>query len=246
MSCPHSPFTHDAGSCPSVRPELEALPTRMRKLSVDHRGYPVPWFVLWLPDGTPDHRAISREKWLQATKDGLCWVCGEPLGRFKTFVLGPMCGVNRTTSEPACHLDCAEWSARNCPFLSRPQMVRREMDFEQPNYKGLDSAPPGFALERNPGVTLLWTTFNFDVFRVDPSEGACAGLLIHVGAPVALRAYREGRVATRAELDESEGGGIGSLLEMANKEGPDAVSALETAVARFHETLDEFFPQGLS
>ena len=55
-----------------------------------------------------------------------CWVCGDPLGVHLTFPIGPMCALNRTISEPPSHHECASWSARNCPFLSRPHMVRRE------------------------------------------------------------------------------------------------------------------------
>jgi hypothetical protein len=30
-----------------LRADLPALPERMKRLSVDHRGFPVPWFVQW-------------------------------------------------------------------------------------------------------------------------------------------------------------------------------------------------------
>jgi len=99
----------------------------MRSLPLDERGYPVPWFVAWV-DGKPEFRASSREKFRDAVKKRLCWVCGEQLGVYMVFVAGCMCGINRTTSEPPCHLECGQWSAINCPFLSNPQMVRREDD----------------------------------------------------------------------------------------------------------------------
>jgi hypothetical protein len=35
-----------------------------------------------------------------------------------SFVVGPMCGINRNSAEPPSHKECAQWSARNCPFLS--------------------------------------------------------------------------------------------------------------------------------
>ena len=98
-------------STPTYRPELnvDTMPDRIRRLPV-FRGYPVPWFVAWLENGEPEFRAMDRAKWSRAIKDGLCWVCGERLGAHRVFVIGPMCGVNKTTSEPPCHAECAEWS----------------------------------------------------------------------------------------------------------------------------------------
>jgi hypothetical protein len=104
----------------AIRPELEALPSRMKTLPVDERGYPVPWFVDWV-DGKPEFRAMDGNKWESAVRYRLCWVCGGTLGVNKSFVAGPMCGINRTSAEPPCHLECATWSARNCPFLKNPQ-----------------------------------------------------------------------------------------------------------------------------
>lgn len=239
-------MTHDAGTCPAVRPELDRpLPPRMRKLSVDHRGYPVPWFVLWLPDGTPEHRAIDSGKWSLAIRERLCWVCGERCGKYLTFVLGPMCGLNRTTSEPACHHDCAEWSARNCPFLSRPSMERRDIDSSNPHLAGLDQNPAGNPLTRNPGVALLWTTDTFKVFQVDPSiPHANPGRLLRVGAPIKIEAYCEGRPATRAEIDASIAGGVPKLRETAELQGAEAVAELDRSIGEFASTLDNFVMVG--
>ena len=91
--------------------KLEPIIERMKDLPIDSRGYPVPWFVAWV-DGIPEFRASDGEKFYLAIKKDLCWVCGNKLGAFKTFVSGPMCGINRNTAEPPCHLDCAEWSAK--------------------------------------------------------------------------------------------------------------------------------------
>ena len=66
------------------------LPERMKSLPVDHRGFPVPWFVAWV-DGKPVFPAMDGDKLRQAIQFGKCWVCGKPLGRFKYWVIGPMC-----------------------------------------------------------------------------------------------------------------------------------------------------------
>src|SRR5580704_14496524 len=139
MSCPY-------GQVKQLRSELEDLPSRMKTLPIDDRGYVVPWFVAW-HDGKPEFRAMDGGKWVKAIREKLCWVCGERLGRWMTFVAGPMCGINRTSSEPPCHLECARWSSRNCPFLNNSEAIRR-VDDEINN-----SCPSvgGFALTRNPG-----------------------------------------------------------------------------------------------
>lgn len=205
-----------------VRPELEALPPRLQRLPVDDRGYPVPWFVAWI-DGKPEFRVADSEKFQRAIQERRCWVCGDVLGAHLTFVLGPMCGINRTTAEPPCHRECAEWSARNCPFLSRPQMVRREDDVI--NNELLQANAPGCALTRNPGVTLLWTTKTFRFF----SDGK-GKRLIHFGPAEHVSWYAHGRSATRDEVIASVDSGLPALLSIAEdqdrKEGVGAVDAL--------------------
>src|SRR6267154_1896953 len=100
-------------------------PKRSAELPRDERGYPVPWFVEWI-DGKPDFRVMDSDKLVEAIKYKRCWVCGGPLGHYKVFTIGPMCMVNRTSAEPPSHRDCAEFSVRNCPFLTTPDMHRRE------------------------------------------------------------------------------------------------------------------------
>ena len=77
----------------------EDLPLRLRKLPLDPRGYPVPWFVAWV-NGEPEFRAADGRKFAQAVQHKLCWVCGEPLGKWLAFPIGPMCAITRTTAEP--------------------------------------------------------------------------------------------------------------------------------------------------
>src|SRR5215831_18617572 len=124
----------------TLRPELPPLPRRMKALPVD-RGYPVPWFVEWI-DGVPDFRIMDGRKLVRAVRERLCWVCGQPLGSFLAFTVGPMCAVNRISSEPPSHRDCAVFSAKACPFLTRPTMRRREAgrpeEAEQPGGMMID------------------------------------------------------------------------------------------------------------
>ena len=210
-----------------LNPSIEKPTARIAKLPIDGRGYPVPWFVPSI-DGNPEFRAFDAQKWIDAVRYSLCWVCGEQLGSYKAFVLGPMCGITRTTSEPPCHLECAEWSARNCPFLSQPKAVRREDEFTDK----CDSA--GIQIKRNPGVTLIWVTKQFRVFN-DPQGKP----LITVGNPTKIKWYHQGRPATREDVEHSIDTGCPLLLEQAKKDGPAAVAELN----RMRKAFEIYYPE---
>lgn len=180
----------------------------MQALPVDERGYVVPWFVDWI-DGKPEFRAMDLNKWLRAIKEKLCWVCGERMGRYMTFVAGPMCGINRTSSEPPSHLECAQWSARNCPFLNNSQAIRRVDENMSMN---MDNTA-GFGITRNPGVTMLWTCKDYSVFNDGRNKP-----LVHMGEAVGVEWYAEGKPATREQVLRSIDGGFPALAEMAMKE----------------------------
>lgn len=205
---------------------MTPLPKRMADLPVDERGYVVPWFVQWV-DGKPEFRAMDPEKFVRAIKEKLCWVCGGKLGVHMTFVAGPMCGINRTSSEPPCHRECAEWSAVNCPFMSNPRMVRREDNL--PEGAG---EMAGFGLRRNPGVTMLWHTRGYEIFKVENGFG----VLIMMGEPESVDWYAEGRRTTRSEVLESIETGLPNLLALARLE-KGGIEHLDRARARFEKWL---------
>ena len=106
------------------------MPPRIAKLPISPQGYPVPYFVPW-KDNQPMPQAADPVKRMKCIRAGLCWVCGEPLGTYKAFVLGPMCIVNRVTSEPPCHRECAEYTVKACPFLTKPAMRRNPTEIEK-------------------------------------------------------------------------------------------------------------------
>lgn len=211
MPCPHS---HAAGeSCQrDLRAELPELPERMRKLPLDDRGFPVPWFVQFF-EGKPDFRVMNHENFVKAVKQKRCWVCGDPLGRNMAFVAGPMCGINRTSAEPPAHLECAIFSAKGCPFLSRPKMRRNEKDL-----------PPhgemaGIGIMRNPGVAMVWVTRSYQLFRPNlPGAAEGTGYLFEIGPPEDVLWFAEGRPATRAEVMASVESGIHHLESLAGME----------------------------
>jgi hypothetical protein len=202
--------------------DLGELPPRIKDLPLDPRGWPIPWFVAYV-DGLPDFRVMDREKFFRAIRDRLCWVCGQKLGRWLAFSLGPMCSVSRTISEPPAHRDCAEWSVQHCPFLANPEMVRRHEDLPT----NVDE-PAGIAIMRNPGVMALWITRSFEAFRVPGDRMP----LLTVGEPDHITWWCHGRQATRAEVQAAVESGLPNLLAVAKKEGAFAVEALGKQVKR--------------
>lgn len=211
---------------PTLRTDLPPLPERMAKLPLSPKGYPVPWFVQWV-DGVPDFRIVEHGKFERAHKHGLCWLCGERLGRYKSFVAGPMCGINRTSSEPPSHLDCARFAAMGCPFLSTPAAVRNERGMEN------TIEPAGVAIKRNPGVAMVWTTTKYDVYRV-PN-----GYLVEMGPPEHVLWYAQGRTATRDEVEASISSGLPVLEQIARDESVAAEKSLEQMINDFEQWLPD-------
>lgn len=204
----------------ALRQGLPELPLRMRALPRDDRGYPVPFFVAWI-DGKPDFRVADQAKLGACHNERRCWLCGEKLGRYMAFVIGPMCAVNRISAEPPSHIECARFAAQACPFLARPKALRRATGLPEDKIE-----PAGVMLPRNPGVALVWVTRKYSLVRTRN------GVLFEVGNPEQTFWYAEGRLASRAEVMESMQTGLPSLYEVAHAEGEQAVMELDTQVAR--------------
>jgi hypothetical protein len=219
---------------PTLRPELGTLPPRIRLLPIDARGYPVPWFVEWF-NGAPDFRIADAQKFARAIRERLCWVCGERLGVHVAFVIGPMCAVNRTSSEPPSHVECAMWSAQNCPFLSRPHMVRREGGLPGEVIVGDAS------IMRNPAAAGVWVTRSFELFK---APGAAAtNYLIEMGMPERVAWFAEGRAATRAEVRASIDSGMPLLDAQCEREAnPLRVAEARAALIAARATVERWLP----
>jgi hypothetical protein len=220
-------------SCP-YRPELSQpdMPASIRRLPVA-RGYPIPFFVD-VVNGEPDFRIANPRKLRACIQDARCWVCGEPLHRsrvgFKStlaFAIGPMCAINRISSEPPSHVDCAEWSVRNCPFLARPHMRRRE---DELTAEARTYDQRGTPILRNPGVVLVWYTDRYEIVATP------AGPLFSVGPLTRPPTWwAEARPATRAEILHSIDTGLPALRAACEQEGTPArragaLAALEREV----------------
>jgi hypothetical protein len=208
------------------------LPARMAALPRDKVGRPVPWFVWIDDDGVPDFRVVGPGKLNRALRGPLCWVCGRGFGggEDRAWLIGPMCVVNLVSAEPPSHLECAVWSARQCPFLATPNMVRRDRHMPEGAVN-----PAGIMIRRNPGASVVWVTG----YRAWKAEREGRGYLFRLGPAKQALWFAEGREATRAEVLASIDSGLPLLREMAEEDGPDAVAELD----QMHRAALAYVPQ---
>jgi len=203
------------------------IPNQMKHLRISEEGYPVPWFVHWVDENTPDFRVFNEEKFRSAFQNNRCWLCGKILGKYKTFVIGPMCMINRVNAEPPSHRACATYAAMTCPFLTQPKMRRNEVR-ELPENKKIAGIP----IMRNPGVCVLWTTYDFKPVKVN------GGILFELGKPEGVEFFAQGRPATRDEVLASIVTGL-PLLREADNYDPTAMRMIDERVAEAMKLLPE-------
>lgn len=206
------------------RDGLPPIPKRLLTLPIE-RGYPVPWFVAEV-DGHYDFRVVDARKFKPAIENKLCWICGQRLGTYLAFSIGPMCAINRTISEPPSHRECAEWSIKACPFLTQKEQERRTNNLPSDVREAA-----GCGVKRQPNAVLLWITKSYKVLQVHN------GLLFRIGEPIETYWFREGRAATRNEVLESIESGFPILMEAAKKDGLRAVAQLEKYKERAFKLL---------
>lgn len=213
-----------------LRKGLPSLPANIAALPIDDRGYPIPWFVAEI-DGKRDFRVADGRKKFLAAFHNHCWICGEKIIGKKSFVIGPMCAINCTTSEPPCHYDCAKFAAQACPFLILPRA-----EYRNANLPGQPILPTG-AILGNPGACCIWTTRNFEVFN--PRQQQCPDdFLFTIGSAYSVEWYAEGKRATRNQVITSVGNRIHFLFEEAKKIGrSEAMDELLTGIANFMKLL---------
>jgi ferredoxin len=196
---------------------VSIIPEKMRARPVDHRGYPVPWFVAYI-DGKPDFRIMDPRKWQLGIDKRRCWLCGQGLGKFGTFVAGLMCIVTHTSAEPPSHIECAKFAVRACPFLTIPTAQYRSAKL--PSEVRANEG----AIMDNPEVTALWTT---DQWRTECGLGD-DGLtrLVKFGEPRTVSYWTRGRPATDQEVASTFWRRLPILQQVAEQDGGDAPQKL--------------------
>jgi hypothetical protein len=202
------------------------LPHRMRHLPRTAAGYVVPKFVRWFGD-RPDFRIVDTQHYADCLTKKVCWICGGPMGSFKAFLIGPMCAINRTTSEPPAHHDCARYAAQVCPFMINPQRERRETNMPTPNIH-----VAGTMLPHNPGASALWITRSWKRYRVASAPGVGEGYLIELGPPTSIAWWSRGRQAQPIEVYDAIAMGLPKLVAVAKRDGEDGVREFRNFVRR--------------
>jgi len=214
----------------TYREGLPPLPEKMMNLPLDPRGYPIPWFVGEV-DGVRDFRLADSRKRKLAQDNRLCWLCGGKLGRYMVFVIGPMCVVNRNTSEPGSHLECARYAAQACPHLSNPMAKSRTANLPTKNVSRLPEA-----LDGNPGCCAVYVTNESWPYIVPGTRD----WLIRLGEPERIEWYARGRPASRDEVEAALAARLPLLAKIAEEQGPRAIDAL----AQMVEEARAYFPLG--
>lgn len=216
-----------------MRTELNAsirdipLPPRMSRRPISNKGFPVPFFVTARDrDGNWDFRFVNPRTTEYCHNKRLCWLCGEPLERFRPFcfTIGPMCCINRVSSEPPAHIDCSVYANRACPFLTKPAMRRNDADLTEDQKGAIITNAAGIALAHNPGVSLMWITKKYEI---EPNGG---GYLFSLGEPIELRWFALGRTATPVEIVAAIRKGLPKLIQVAAAE--DALPDLGAQIMR--------------
>lgn len=129
------------------------IPRRMTTLRRTESGMPIPKFASWI-NGKPDFTVMDMTFMKSAITARRCGICGEPLGRYASFVGGPLSQLSGQYSEPPFHKDCAEFALQICPFIltghnmrkNKPTaqiMVNNKVSPENPKVFGLVTATIG-------------------------------------------------------------------------------------------------------
>lgn len=198
--------------------EAVPVPARMQARPRDKRNYIIPYFVHIRADGTPDFVVAEEEKLIRCVTHSLCWICGTPLGRFKSFVVGPMCTINQISSEPPSHHECAEYACKVCPFMVLPK-------YKYAQEHAPESVQPVGLIDHNPGVALIYTTTGYKITKNGHTN------IFHLGPLHRYEWYAQGRAATRDEVMASLRKGLPYLARPAEAEGPAAVNELKRRMA---------------
>jgi hypothetical protein len=202
----------------------------MKHRPISDKGFPVPYFVRKI-DGQWDFRVVDPDRLVKCHRYNQCWLCGERLGQYLAFVVGPMCSVNRISSEPPSHLECAEYAVRACPFLTKPRMRRNDKDLPH------DGWTPGLAIEHNPGATLIWVTKSYHAVK-----DGLGGVLFQFDDPISVQWYAEGRAARRDEILAAFDKGL-PYLRKTTVGFPEAAAALDQKLAEAMKLVPPALPE---
>lgn len=168
-------------------------------------GYVVPWFVAWYdengkqcnentPGAKPSFPTIDFLKIRHAWRRNLCWICGNPMGSNKAFVLGPSSAIMGMSTEPPSHLACAGYAVVTCPFITDPNhRYAGDKRPLKPSEHVIDMMS-----DRNPGLAVIWVTKTFEIDTTTRHP-----MFRITGQPVGIQFWKEKRRATYKEVADA-------------------------------------------
>jgi hypothetical protein len=107
------------------------IPERLKHLPVDERGYPIPYFVA-IVNGKHDFRLLDAEKQRICCEYKKCAICGQKLLKgLYYFISGPMGAMNKVSTDPPMHKECAEFSLLACPHMFYEKADRRTAGLDE-------------------------------------------------------------------------------------------------------------------
>lgn len=188
-----------------LRPDMKDAPRSMTSRPVDHRGFYVPWFVTKKDEQDHwDFQGIDSRRFYEAMDKHLCWVSGQPLGKYVSFVVGPMCCINLVAGDPPTRREEAEWSARVCPFLSRPLALRGPIPE--------DHVTGGNMVPDNPGTVAVWTCLKNTVGFNRKTN------LFHLPEPTSVEFWHKSERASKEQVKEAMKIGARKIKAMAEEQ----------------------------
>lgn len=167
-------------------------------------GFYVPYFVTWYKDRRQVHESVAGAEpsfpTIDKTREALCrrrrycWICGRQMGTFKCFVMGPLAALQRISSEPPSHRECAVYAVQVCPFMiggydmvDAPDTINDDQQvFEEMSTK-------------NEQLNVIWVCHDYTLQPADPSRGL---FIYQMGQPSDVLLYHRGRPATLAQAVE--------------------------------------------
>lgn len=200
--------------------KYDGLPKEMMDLPFDSRGIPIPWFVSWY-NNVPDFRVVDGQRLIKSWRENLCWVCGKALFAFKAWVIGPVSAIERCSREPPAHPDCARFSLRSCPFLSRPDMARSKRAHPVSTTGG------GVLIEDNSGVAAAWITKGRSGELFNPGNGP----LFQIAEARSVEWTFRGRPASRGEVQAGIVRAAEKLRNLNQENGEVALRSLEDRIS---------------
>jgi hypothetical protein len=102
------------------------IPARMRYLSQDERGLPVPVIAMWTEDGKPLFAANDENERQRCFNEDRCHICGDRLQRGRWFVGGVLstCAKHGLILDGGMHAECVHYALVACPYLAAPKYAR--------------------------------------------------------------------------------------------------------------------------